>query len=99
MKSNMLKVLAMKAKNRMMNRNVETIDSRIKIINVCDDDFVQKVRSVLENERKSLNPLKYLMDEKVLLKLDDRGREKYLLDITEKYLKAKALIEKEKIAL
>lgn len=100
MKTNMLKMLALKAKNRMMNKNTGDayFNSKIKIINVRDDDFVDKVRGVLENEKKSINPLKYLMDEKVLFKLDGRAREKYLLEITEKYLKAKSQIEKEKLA-
>lgn len=99
MKSNMIKVLAMRAKNRMMNRGSldANYDSRIKIINNEDLEFIDKVKSVLENERKSINPMKYLMDEKRLMKLDDKGRERYLLETTEKYLKAKAFIEKEQL--
>lgn len=97
MKNNMIKVLAMRAKNRMMNRgNFEACyDNRIKIISNEDFGFIEKVRSVLENEHKCMNPIKHLMDEKKLMKLDVMGREKYLLDITEKYLKAKAEIERE----
>jgi len=97
MKNNMLKLLAMKAKNRMMNRgNSEvSLDARVKIINNQDEEFVERVRSVLSNDKKSMNPMKYLMDEKVLMKLDGMSRERYLLEVTEKYLKAKAIIERE----
>lgn len=99
MKTNMLKILAMKAKNRMMNRGSfeACYDSRIKIINNEEDDFIEKVRGVLSNDKKSLNPLKYLMDEKRLMKLDGMSRERYLLEITEKYLRAKTIIEREKL--
>lgn len=100
MKSNMLKLLAMKAKNRMMNRgSIEAcIDARIKVINNDDAEFLNKVRSVLSNERKAINPMKYLMDDRTLMKLDEKGRERYLLETTEKYLKAKSIIEREMLA-
>lgn len=98
MKSNTLKMLALKAKNRMMNKSgfEAKYDSRIKVISNDDSEFVEKVRSVLESEKKSMNPFKYLMDDKRLMKLDTIGRERYLLEITEKYLKAKAVIESER---
>lgn len=100
MKNNMLKLLAMKAKNRMMNRgSIEAcVDARIKVINSDDSDFINRVRSVLENDRKAINPMKYLMDDKTLMKLDEKGRERYLLETTEKYLKAKKVIEREMLA-
>ena len=100
MKNNMLKMLALKAKNRMINKGDfdARYDSRIKIISNEDHEFVEKVREVLDNECKSMNPFKYLMDDKRLMKLDSIGKERYLLEITEKYLKAKASIEKEKLA-
>ena len=99
MKNNMIKILAMKAKNRMMNRGSfeACYDSRIKIISNEDNEFIEKVKSVLENERKSINPMKYLMDDKRLMKLDAMGRERYLLETTEKYLKAKEIIERERM--
>ena len=100
MKNNTLKMLAMRAKNRMMNRGgLAPADSRVKIIENKDSDFIERVRGVLENDKKSINPLKYLMDEKQLMKLDSMSREKYLLEVTEKYLKAKAEIERQEIAI
>ena len=97
MKTNMLKMLAMKAKNRMMKRedNTSFLNARVKIIMAEDGEFLDKVREILANEKKSINPLKYLMDERQLIKMDNMSRERYLLQITEKYLKAKALIERQ----
>ena len=95
MKSNMLKILANKAKKRMMNRNsVEEIDARIKIIESKDEDFIEKVKSVLASEEKSRHPMKYLMDSKKLMSLDECSKERYLLETAEKYLKIKAKIER-----
>ena len=100
MKSNMIKILAMRAKNRMMNKanNATYSQAHIKIINDKDEEFLERVRAVLASEKKSLNPMKHLMDDRSLMKLDANGRERYLLEITEKYLKAKAVIEREKLA-
>ncbi len=97
MKNNMIKVMAMRAKNRMMNKglNESYYDSRIKIINNDDSEFVDKVRKILQDEENSQNPLKILMDEKRVTKLDEQSRERYLLETMEKYLKAKAQIENE----
>ena len=96
MKSNMLKVLAMRAKNRMINKGNESyFDSRVKVISNDDSEFVEKVRKILENEKCSQNPLKILMDEKRVNKLDEQAKERYLLETMEKYLKAKNQIETE----
>lgn len=94
--SNMLKVLAMRAKNRMINKNGYT-EAKIKIINSDDSEFVEKVRNLLNSEGNITNPIGQLMEEKVLYRLDERGREKYLLETVERYLRAKSIIEKEKI--
>ena len=97
MKTNMLKMLAMKAKNRMMKKedSQSFLNAKVKIIMAEDREFVDKVREILSNEKKAINPLKYLMDERQLIKMDEMNRERYLLQITEKYLKAKAIIERE----
>jgi len=97
MKNNMLKVLAMRAKNRMMNKGCgETLcDARIKIINNDDAEFVDRVRKLLEEDGFTANPLKQLMDEKRVNKLDELRKERYLLETMEKYLKAKTQIESE----
>lgn len=91
----MLKVLAMRAKNKMMAR--EDGQTRITVINRDDEAFVEKVRMMLENEEVNSCPLKSLMDAKMVGSLNESAKEKYLLDITEKYLKAKEQIESEKL--
>ena len=93
---NMLKVLAMRAKNRMINKN--GYDARIKIVSNDDSEFVERVRELLNTQEDVLNPIARLMEDKVLTKLDEKGKEKYLLEVAEKYLKAKNMIEKEKLA-
>lgn len=97
MKSNMLKVLAMRAKNRMINKgSADTyFDARVKVISNDDSEFVDRVRKILEDEESSRNPLKILMDEKRVNKLDEHGKERYLLETVDKFLKAKAQIEQE----
>ena len=101
MKTNLIKQLAMKAKNRMMNRGAfeACYDARIKVIDDEDSDFVEKVRKVLANENLVTNPMRQLIDEKSFMKIaSSSGREKYMLDLTARYLKAKAQIENEKLA-
>ena len=98
MKSDALKSLALRAKNRLLNKGLRDTysNANIKIINNKDEEFVDKVRQVLDKEDAMTNPLKYLMDESRLLKLDPMARERYLLETIERYQNAKRAIEKEK---
>ncbi|MBO5022258.1 MAG: hypothetical protein J6C53_02130 [Clostridia bacterium] len=98
MKSDALKTLALRAKNRLLNKGLRDTysNANIKIINNKDEEFVDKVRQVLDKEDAMTNPLKYLMDESRLLKLDPMARERYLLETIERYQSAKRAIEKEK---
>ena len=95
MKGNMLKELAMRAKNRMMNKSGNSYDARIRVIANDDSEFTERVRKILEDEEDSRNPLKILMDEKKINKLDEFGKERYLLETMDKYLKAKAELEQQ----
>lgn len=97
MKSDLLKALALKAKNRLINRNTKETNktSSVKIITDNDEEFYQKVKSVLTNDDYSLSPMKFLMDENKLLKLDSASKERYLLETIDKYNRIKAKIEKE----
>jgi hypothetical protein len=98
MKNDILKTLAMKAKNRMINKNLRNtyVNSSIKIIDNSDQEFYDKVKEIIIEDEDILNPLKRLMDENRLMKLDARGKERYLLETIEKYQQAKRLIENEK---
>lgn len=95
---NLLKKLAEKAKNRMLGKSENSKNiACIKIIRVEEDEFNARAKDVIISSEKdqSFNPIKMLMDENVLMKLDERGREKYLLDTVDKFLKAKKLFELE----
>ncbi len=104
MKSDLLKALALKAKNRMIHRN--TIGKAygyednapacpIKVIDEHDDQFYQKVQQLLGDNEGIKNPIKRLMNEEKFASLDPRSQEKYLLDTIEKYLKYRRMIEEE----
>ena len=105
MKSDLLKSLALRAKNRMIHnanptRNLgycETFGNcRIKLIEEKDEnDFFDKVKSLLAGDSCVENPIKRLMNEDKMSALDTRGKEKYLLETIERYLKCRKLIEEE----
>ena len=97
MKNDILKTLAMKAKNRMINKKLRDTyaNTNIKIIDNYDKDFYNKVKEIINENCDIFNPLKKLMDQDKLMKLDERGRERYLLETIEKYQQARKMIEKE----
>lgn len=98
MKNDILKTLAMRAKNRMINKNLRDTYSNadIKIISTNDEKFDQKVREILASGEDIHNPIKKLMDESKFMKLDERGRERYLFETIERYnaIREKVMAEK-----
>lgn len=98
MKNDLLKTLAMKAKNRMINKNLRNTYSNtsIKIIDNYDKSFYDKVKEIMVNEEDILNPLKRLMDENKLMNMDENSRERYLLETIEKYQNARRMIQNQK---
>ncbi len=101
MKSDLLKALALKAKNRLINKNnkeTQTIRT-VKILPENDKQFYDKVKAILQNEDYSLSPMKFLMDEDKLMKLDAVGKERYLLETIDKFNKVKNMIDKENKAV
>jgi hypothetical protein len=93
MKKNLLKEI----KNRLLNngKSPKNYDKRIKVVSTDDTEFVDKVRKMLNENKYITNPFQILMDDKKLLSLDAIGKERYLLETMDRYLKAKAIIEKE----
>ena len=90
MKKEVLKALALKAKNRMIRRSEKSGFAQMDAVNVkvipCEDDtFYRKVRALLEDDEDIINPIKQLMDESLMMKLDPRAKEKYLLETVDKY--------------
>lgn len=96
MKKDILKSLAMRAKNRMINKGLrDSYSNNIKIIENDDKQFYDKVKEMMATDSDICNPLKRLMDENKLMHLDARGKERYLLETIEKYHKARKVIENE----
>lgn len=101
MKNDILKALANKAKNRLMNKNLRNTYSNIsiKIIDLNDEKFYNKVKDMLEKNENITNPIKVLMDENKLSKMNQFQREKYLFDTITKYNKARERYFKEKLKI
>lgn len=100
MKREVLKSLALKAKNRMIHKNGGSLADNeglnIKIIASDDEKFIDKVKALIEDGDDIVNPIGKLMDDDVLLTLDANGRERYLLETVEKYHRAIKLIQKQR---
>ncbi len=97
MKREVLKSLALKAKNRLIRKEEEDLDSlHIRVIENEDKKFYEKVCSLLKDNEDIINPIKLLMDDNVLMKLDARGRERYLLETCEKYHKCRKQFEESR---
>lgn len=99
MKDDLLKSLALKAKNRLINkREKESLkeDFSIKIIKSEDEDFYYRVKSLLESEQDLINPIKMLMDEKRMADMSNAEKDKYLFQTIEKYTKFRNIIQCEK---
>ena len=94
MKNDILKTLAMKAKNRMINKELRS-NTNVRVIDHHDEGFYNKVKELMTNDIDICNPLKRLMDENKLMNLDARGKERYLLETIEKYQEARRMLEKE----
>lgn len=103
MKRDIIKMLAAKAKNRLMNKNLRNTynNANIKVITDNDEDFYNKVKDMLNEEEFVENPLKRLMDDNKLMKMTPQQRERYLLETIEKYLSVrnKIFAEKNKTAV
>ena len=95
MKSDILKSLALRAKNRLLNKNLRDSysNAKITIIDNTDNSFYSKVKDI--EKQDICNPIKYLMDEEILSTLDEKGRERYLLQTVQKYRQAREQIERE----
>ena len=111
MKNQVLKKLAMNARNRLINRNADgghlkqkqnavySPNVRFRIISNEDSDFLARANSLSQEDM--YNPLKKLIDAALFDKLDAKGKERYLLDTIDKYAKfrdkVKAENERQKI--
>ena len=99
MRNDILKILANRAKNRLMNKSLRETYSNasIKIINNNDDKFYNKVKEMLSEDKNITNPIKRLMDESKLIKMNSLQREKYLFETIVKYNSARERFLKEEV--
>ena len=99
MRNDILKILANRAKNRLMNKSLRDTYSTasIKIINNNDDRFYNKVKEMLSEDKNITNPIKRLMDESKLIKMNSLQREKYLFETIVKYNSARERFLKEEV--
>lgn len=94
-KESVLRKLALKAKNKLISNNPSSL-IEYKFSQSDDEEFTEKVRQLIRTEG-TVNPIGQLMEEKVLFRLDERGKEKYLLETVDRYLKALKIIENENL--
>ena len=101
MRNDILKILANRAKNRLMNKSLRDTYSNasIKIISNNDDKFYNKVKKMLSEDKDIIDPIKRLMDESKLVKMNSFQREKYLFDTIAKYNSARERFLKEESSL
>ena len=99
MRNDILKILANRAKNRLMIKSLRDTYSNasIKIINNNDDKFYNKVKEMLSEDKNITNPIKRLMDESKLIKMNSLQREKYLFETIVKYNSARERFLKEEV--
>lgn len=64
-------------------------------VTIEEELFMQKVREIMENEEYINNPLKLLMNDEYMSSLDYSGKQRYILEISEKYRKAREKIKTE----
>ena len=97
MRNDMLKTLAMRAKNRLINKSLRNTYSNvdIKIINNNDENFYNKVKDIVNEKEFVYNPIKRLMDNDRMMKMSPRERERYLLETIEKYQSTRRKIFEE----
>lgn len=100
-----LKRLALNAKNRLIGNkkgNGASLKSKaspisanikIKTISLSDENFDHKVREVLEHD--TLAPIREIMDEAYYKSLSASMKEKYLLEVIEKFLICKKKFDSE----
>ena len=97
MRNDMLKTLAMRAKNRLINKSLRNTYSNvdIKIINDNDENFYNKVKDIVNEKEFVYNPIKRLMDNDRMMRMSPRERERYLLETIEKYQSTRRKIFEE----
>jgi hypothetical protein len=84
MKNDILKLIAQKAKRRLVGKEEHFSNAKIKIIHE-DEDFKSKVESLLLMDDVVTNPVQYLLDDNVFKNMNDSQKERYLLSTLDRY--------------
>ncbi len=92
MKNDVLKIIAQKAKRRLVGKE-QPINAKIKVISNEDADFKNKVEFLLSQQDVISNPVHYLIDDKILKNMGEIQRERYLLNTLDKYNSLKNKLE------
>lgn len=109
MPNNILKQLALKAKKRLSTVG-QTISQKqttaclssttyaivANLQDIKDDPLYEKVRK-LQNQDNIFNPIAELTDHKIYDKLSDVEKERYIIDISKRYVELKEYFMKNEI--
>ena len=92
MKNDVLKMIAQRAKRRLVGKeNVANV--KVKVIPNEDEKFKSKVEFLLAQEGVISNPVKYLIDDSEMKGLSEEGRERFLLSTLDRYNNLRKEIE------
>ena len=92
MKNDILKLIAQKAKRRLVGKEKSVSNAKIKIIHE-DEDFKSKVENLLLMDDVVTNPVKYLLDDNELKNMNENQKERYLLSTLDRYNALRRQIE------
>ena len=92
MKNDVLKMIAQRAKRRLVGKE-NMANVKIKIIPNEDEIFNIKVEFLLSQDGVVSNPVKYLIDEGEMSGLTEEGRERFLLSTLDRYNNLRREIE------
>lgn len=85
-----------KGHNRVLNGGYLADYKLVHLSNKEEENFYQKVREILENDFDSINPLGKLADKSKLEQMSGIQKERYIINLADKYLKMKERFEREK---
>ncbi|MDD4110848.1 MAG: hypothetical protein PHS54_04790 [Clostridia bacterium] len=105
-----LRRLARQAKNRLGNRNYFEGKGNNKVLNggyladyklvhlsnKKEEKFYEQVREILENEIDAIKPIGKLADKTKFEQMSETQKERYIINLADKYLKMKERFERER---
>ena len=92
--------LARDAKSRMKNYNKErSVFEQVPYARACfsvkEQELYSKVCKILSRDEVVINPIKELMDNKYYNSLSLEGKQRYMIDLSEKYKEMKSRYQRE----